>query len=184
MKQLFAILIVTLFMVSATAAQQGGQGHAKCGDFGPRAGGHGQWSGQCGQGDGHGSHRGGGIQRLLGMSDEIGLSEDQQDQLKDMAIKFKLEMVDLRADVQRARINTRALRRDDDAREADVMKAIDDVAAAQAGVKKASYQHRQAFRSILTAEQLDKLDALHQECATQKGDQPSKRGVHEGRHGR
>jgi Spy/CpxP family protein refolding chaperone len=184
MKQLFAILIVTLFMVSATAAQQGGQGHAKCGDFGSRAGGHGQWSGQCGQGDGHGSHRGGGIQRLLGMSDEVGLSEDQQDQLKDMAIKFKLEMVDHHADVKRAKIQVGALMHDDAASEGDVMKAIDDAAAAQAGVKKASYQHRQAFRSILTAEQLDKLDQLHQECATQKGDRPSKRGTRLGRHGR
>lgn len=184
MRKLATMMVITLMVASAVSAQPGGKGPGNHGDFGRGADGHGQWAMQCGPGGGHGHHPGGGIQMLLRMSSEVGLSEDQQTKLEEMAIQFELEMVDHRATVQRARIHVRALMRDDDAKEADVMKAIDEATAAQAKVKKVRYQHRQAAKSILTEEQLDKIQQLRTDRFSNRWDDGPRGGSRKGRFGR
>ena len=91
------------------------------------------------------------------MADEIGLNDNQIEKLETMSVEFQLQMVDQQAAIRKARINLRALKRNN-ADEKKVMAAIDEMARFKAEKQKLRYRHRLQTRDILTAEQLEKLD--------------------------
>jgi Spy/CpxP family protein refolding chaperone len=104
-----------------------------------------------------------GIKMLLAVADEINLTSDQKDKLKKLMVDFKLAQVDQKAKVKKAEIKLRALMRDEDANDSEVMTAIDEVARLKAELQKLRYRHRKEVRSLLTAEQIEKLKELRKE---------------------
>ena len=91
-----------------------------------------------------------------------------------MAVEFQLVRVDQRATLEKARINLRALMRDDNTAESTVMAAIDEVADLRAEMQKTRYKHLQQAKSELTADQIDKLKNMRQDWP--KGLRDGKRG--------
>jgi len=142
---------------------------------GPPGGGHGQrghpgFHGQSGcQGfDGPGSHHGQMGHRdrmhgLLALADELELTQEQKDQLKEFRLDFKLKNVDRKAELEKAEIMLRKLMMDDDASESQVMRAIDEVSRLKADIHKARYTQRQAMKSVLTDEQQERVKELRME---------------------
>ncbi len=104
--------------------------------------------------------RGLGVHRLLMAADEIGLSDEQQDQLKQMGVEFKMQQIDRQAELKKARLQLHAYMREQDAVEGDVMRMIDDVSRLEADVRKMRYVHQRQVRALLSDEQADKLKEL------------------------
>jgi hypothetical protein len=99
----------------------------------------------------------GGVGFLLRNAETYELSESQQEDLRKMQIPFEFEKIDKLAALSKAKIVLRALARDFDAGEQDVMEAIDNVAACEADLRKMRYHHLRAARAQLDGKQRDRL---------------------------
>ncbi len=154
---------LALLLVAGTALAQPGMGpRAQQAPKAPKAfcnmdcdyGGHGMRHGR-----GHGM-RGMGPMEL---ADDIGLSDEQIDRMQEMRLDHRMQMIENRAAIQKARLQVQSLMRDDDAPEQEVMRAIDELSRVQADAKKTAYRHRQDMTNVLTADQLTKLEELRKE---------------------
>jgi hypothetical protein len=110
----------------------------------------------------------GGVGMLLHHVDDFGLNDSQVEQLTKMMLDFELEKIDLQAALQKAKAIWRALVRDVDANETDVMAAIDNVSTAEANLRKMRYNHLKAARGTLEPEQRDNLRTFHLKQSRQK----------------
>lgn len=110
----------------------------------------------------------GGVGMLLHHVDDFGLSDNQVEQLNKMLVDFELEKVDLHAALQKAKILWRALVRNIDAAESDVMNAIDNVARGEADLRKMRYRHLKAARGVLEPQQRNNLRTFHLKQSRQK----------------
>ncbi len=128
---------------------------------GMHCGGNGPHGGRMGM-RGHRGKRGG-FERLLALADELKLTDSQRQQLRDMFTEFRLQRIDQQAAVKKAKVRLRSLMMDDQAAERDVMRAIDDVAAARADLQKMQYEHRKQALSVLTEDQRAKLKELRRQ---------------------
>ena len=162
MKKLILFTVILSLLASFAYAQPGyggrGHGNGPGSEFGYRHDCNMKGMGHFGQqGKGNRGPREGMILRL---ADEIGLDDAQIDKIKTANFNHQMAMVDARADAQKAQIEVNTLMRDDDASEAMVMGAIDKASKAKANIAKLRYSHREEIQSMLTDEQLDKLDEL------------------------
>lgn len=98
--------------------------------------------------------------RVLENREELGLTDEQIEKLKQMTFEFRTAQVERRANVEKARIVVEHLKGSKMASEQSVMEAIDNLAQARAELEKSRYHFRVQVRSILTAKQLDKLESL------------------------
>ena len=100
---------------------------------------------------GHGGHG------IMAMAEELGLTDDQKENIQKLALDHQLAAVDSRAAVQKAEITLKALMHEDDADQGKVFAAIDKLATLKADVKKAGWSHHQKVKGLLTDEQLEKF---------------------------
>lgn len=115
-------------------------------------------------GEGMGMQRGGGgIGMILAVGDKINLTDPQRDQLEKMMTEFQTQRVDLEANIEKAEIKLRALMRDDEAAERDVLAAIDDVSRLRGEMQKTHYRHTQLVKGVLTPEQIGQLKEMRQD---------------------
>ncbi len=179
MRKTMIILAALVFAVGTIAiADPGWGGKGDCNHRGAKG---------MHQGPGHarGGGEGGdrpGVQHLLRVADELELTDAQRDQLRDLLVEFRTERVDKEAVLEKARINMRALVTDDEASEGNVMRAIDDVAAAQAALMKMRFTHHKTATDVLTDEQQTRLKELRRERWAERGPQRDGDGPH-GRRG-
>jgi Spy/CpxP family protein refolding chaperone len=110
----------------------------------------------------------GGVGMLLHHVDDFGLNDDQIEKLNKLMLEFELEKVDRQAALQKAKINWRALVRNIDANEADVMTAIDNVSRAEGDLRKMRYNHLKAARGVLEPDQRNDLKTFHLKQSRQK----------------
>jgi Spy/CpxP family protein refolding chaperone len=153
-------MVLALMLPLALSAQPGPRDGSFCGD-GPR------WDGR-----GHGGRHGGGprdgfdgigIHRLLWQADEIGLTEQQQDQLEKLALDFRTAQIDRRAAMEKARLQLHTLMADDNASETEVNRKIDELSALRAEMQKARFAHRRQVHDLLTEEQIEKIKELRRD---------------------
>lgn len=117
----------------------------------------------CCKGMGMMNHQKPGIKIILAMSDTLNLTDAQQLKLQEMMVNFQLERVDQTAKLKKAQIKLKALMRNDNAAENDVMTAIDNVASLKAEMKKMAYRHMEEAKKVLTKAQIGQLKQLRQE---------------------
>lgn len=110
----------------------------------------------------------GGVGHLLRNAEEHNLTEEQEELLEKMQLDFELEKVDLQAALRKAKIVFRALARDHNTSEQDVMKAIDKVARCEANLRKMRYRHLKAAHAILSDEQRQGLKSFHKQRMREK----------------
>ena len=110
----------------------------------------------------------GGVGHLLRNSEDHNLTEEQEELLEKMRLDFELEKVDLQAALRKAKIVFRALAREHDSAEADVMDAIDKVATAEADLRKMRYRHLKTAHSVLNDDQRKGLKAVHKQRVREK----------------
>ncbi|MEW5995441.1 MAG: hypothetical protein AB1744_13745 [Candidatus Zixiibacteriota bacterium] len=179
MKKLAIVVgVLTAVLIAAAMADPAWAGRGKCSQPGFHEG-HGAGDGPgCGHGEAPGKCRGDGppgIGMLLRLADEINLTENQQQQLRQMQVQFATEKVDKQAELEKTRIKLRALMADEKALESDIMMAIDRTAQLKADLQKMRYRRHKQVRSLLTEQQVDKLKQLHQEKMQQQGPRSGRR---------
>jgi hypothetical protein len=108
------------------------------------------------------------VGHLLRNAEEHNLTEEQEEQLEKMRLTFELEKVDLQAALSKAKIVFRALARDHNASEQDVMKAIDDVARCEADLRKMRYRHLKTAHGVLSDDQQKGLKTFHKQRMREK----------------
>ncbi len=101
-----------------------------------------------------------GLMMILKMKDKLELNDKQTEQLENMAVDFRIQQIDLRAEIQKEKVLMRYLMRNDDAAEKEVFDKIDKIAGLKADSKKLRFSQRKAVQNILTDEQSEKLQEL------------------------
>ena len=99
-------------------------------------------------------------QMLKSLKGELALTAEQKSELKNLRYEFKKSQIDQQADVQKANLELRHLKRDEAVSKEAVLGAIDDLARAKAELEKLKYLHRQSTRSVFTEKQLIELKEL------------------------
>jgi hypothetical protein len=110
----------------------------------------------------------GGIGMVLRRAEEFNLTAKQEAQLNKMRVEFELEKVDLRAALSKAQIMFRALIRDVDSPEKEVLAAIDKLAAAEADMRKMRYYHMKKTHGVLDSKQMSNLKTFHRNQKREK----------------
>ncbi|MFZ5981471.1 MAG: Spy/CpxP family protein refolding chaperone [Candidatus Zixiibacteriota bacterium] len=116
--------------------------------------------GQRGFGHSGSGEPGAGI--LLNLKDELELTQAQVDQIKKLMNDFALGRIDHRAELEKARVKLRTLM-NDDASEAEVNTAIDEVAGLEAEMQKMRFSHQKQIQAVLTDAQKEKLEQFRQQ---------------------
>lgn len=149
---MLTLLTVALIAVPAVARQGRGQGIG------------GGMGGGMGPGHGMGMGLGFGPFWLDGNAvEELSLSEKQIDQLETLHNAKQQDRIDLEADMKKAHLAFHNVMRQDDVTEAAAKKAADQVVKAQGKMMYAQIEFQFAVRSILSADQYEKLQDLRPE---------------------
>ena len=99
---------------------------------------------------------------------DFNLTDEQLDKLEAMQVQCELEKIDLLAALRKAKIRFRAKIRLEDAPEAEVIAAIDEVARCEAELRKMRYRHLQAGRKVLKPDQRGKVKAFRRKRQLEK----------------
>jgi Spy/CpxP family protein refolding chaperone len=160
---LTSLAVLVAVMTTAAMAQPGpgGCGHPMMGR------GHGDGQMHQGKMAGHGRmERGLGV---LTMADELGLTDQQIDKIKELSFAHQNTMIDMRAELKKAQLILREEMAADNPDKVSALAAARNVNAIEGKIEEARISHRFEMHDILTAEQLDKLKELRQ-------DRPGRRG--------
>jgi len=172
MKKALIISLAALLIIPAAWAQRGYGARDCTGPWAPQAPGaamapHAPMAGHQGMRGRHGKQgmRGQRGMALMRLAEQLELTDAQIDKLRAMREDHQLAMVDARADVKKAQIRLRTLRRDEAAGEQEMMQAIDAAASVRAQIQKMQYRHKESCRAILTEAQRDMLETLRKDGA-------------------
>lgn len=97
------------------------------------------------------------------LAQKVGLSDDQTQQLEKISYQSKLQMIDLRATLEKEQLNLHQQLESDQPNEDSVLGQVDKVAEARAAIEKARVQTMLATRKVLTPDQWKKLRAARRE---------------------
>jgi Spy/CpxP family protein refolding chaperone len=112
-----------------------------------------------GPGNGMGFHRGGmgSWWRNPRVAEEIGLNDQQKQQLEEISQASRLKSIDLRADLEKQQVMLGPMLQTYHPDEAGVLAQVDKVSQARAALEKERVQTMLATRNVLTEEQWNKL---------------------------
>jgi len=169
MKKLLLITLTLALILPVTMmAQQGPRGFGQQGHDGyfdgkrPFGGHHGDrgFDGDRGR---RGDRMDGGIHCLLANAEELGLTDQQIDQIKEKFHSFKMQEIDARAEIKKTQLTLRMLRHDENSKESEVFRLIDDISRLRTDLQKARYSQHQEIKNILTDEQQQKIMELRKQ---------------------
>ena len=93
----------------------------------------------------------------------INLTDDQKKKMDDIFQQHRLKLVDLHANLEKQQIMMRPMIEADQPNESQVLAQIDKIAQARADLEKADAHMLFDIRKVLTADQWQKLKALHEQ---------------------
>jgi Spy/CpxP family protein refolding chaperone len=156
----------------------GGMGRGGGGHGGP--GGPGMMHGRGGRG-GHGGHgagrggmrhgmgMGGGFERHLRVLHQLDLSPSQKDDVREIVHREMKRSVQARADIQKARIDLRALMHDGTPDREAIEAQIEEIGSMRTAMHKAHVAVMFEVRGLLTSEQKRRLQELHEDGPGMQG---------------
>ena len=95
--------------------------------------------------------------------EELKLSDEQIEELKQLRYDFQLAQVDRWAAIEKAQIELSRLKADRSAPEESILNAIDNLSQVRAELEKARYHFHNQLRSILSEDQLEKWERINKE---------------------
>ncbi len=106
------------------------------------------------------------IYRVEAYADEIGLSDKQVDEIKSIRTKFEKDLIDLRADRQKAQVDFHDLIWDPDAKSSEIEKVATKIADLDRQIHLKRVEMALQIRDVLTPEQREKvIEALEEHRA-------------------
>jgi len=103
------------------------------------------------------------------MIDKLKLSDDQRKAMDQILLDHQKELIDKRADVEKAEVDMEPLMQDDQPNESRVLAQIDKVAQARAELEKANARFLLAIRAKLSPDQWKELKAARSERMQRRG---------------
>jgi Spy/CpxP family protein refolding chaperone len=91
------------------------------------------------------------------MADELGLTDEQMESMKDIRYNFRKAQIGLRAELKTARLELRHLMMEENPNQGQISKLVDKIADTQKELLKQRVDRKLAMKEILTAEQLKKF---------------------------
>ncbi|MCK5125055.1 MAG: Spy/CpxP family protein refolding chaperone [candidate division Zixibacteria bacterium] len=155
MKKLTTIMLVMLLITSTAAFAQMGGGR----------GGHGMEKGH----PGHMMGGGKGHCVLLAHSKILELTEAQITQIKDINFKHQEAMIDVKAELQKARLNKHQQMTSDSPDKGKVLSSTREMSKIKGKMAEMQVEHRFTIREVLTAEQQAKLKEFGMDNQCGKG---------------
>lgn len=108
---------------------------------------------------------------------ELGVTDDQVAELRDIAYKARLQTIKLRAESETARVELEQLMSADQPDEAAILKAVENAGRIETEIQKARVQETLRVRAMLGEEQVAKLrNALCEQREERRGDRKACRG--------
>lgn len=107
---------------------------------------------------------------------ELGLTQQQQEQLTLLRQKHQKEAMTLRHQIEERQLALKQEMEKEHPSEAAVFKAIDEVAPLRVQMLKMQFRQRQAMQAVLTPEQLERLRALRDERRERRGQERGGQG--------
>ncbi len=104
-------------------------------------------------------------------SDEIGLTEEQESEIKAVHFDSQKEVIGLKAELEIAELELRQLMDEDEPDEAEVYRKIDGMGTLKTEIHKKRIANKLAVKSILSEEQEEKLKKIrHQKMKERRED--------------
>lgn len=122
-------------------------------------GGHGGWN----VGGGHGGCN------ILRCKDELKLTDDQVSKIKNINHKHRMAMIDLEAELQKAKLNQKMEAHSDDPSRSTVLSLAKEAARIKSSINEAKINNRFDIKDILTKEQLENWKKCQVQCRTEYG---------------
>lgn len=97
------------------------------------------------------------------MVEKLGLSEDQRKNMDDILLQHRTQLIDMRANVEKAELAMEPLMGADQPNEQQILAQIDKIAQARAELEKANARFLLAIRAKLTPDQYKQLQAARAE---------------------
>jgi len=91
------------------------------------------------------------------MSEELGLTEEQMESMRDVQYNFRKAQIGLRAELKTARLELRHLMMEENPNQGQISKLVDKIADTQKELLKQRIDKKLAMKEILTAEQFKKF---------------------------
>lgn len=112
--------------------------------------------------DGRGQDGGRGMRQgnVLAQANELGLTDDQVEKIKDLSYTHRAAMIDFRSQLEKARLEMHHEMQSDNPSQEKVLALTRQMNDIKGQMAEASTRHRFDVRGLLTAEQLDKLKTL------------------------
>lgn len=167
------ILILTTIMIMVAAPTIMAQGPMGGKGMPPHPG-----MGQRGF-DGHGGGRG--QFDFINCKNELNLSDEQIDKINSLNFEHRNLMIDLKADLEKAKLAKRHELRADNPDKSKVLQATGQMSEIKAKMAEMRVNHRFDMRDVLTKEQLDKWKECRQDC--RKGGRDFRGRGHDGKGG-
>jgi Spy/CpxP family protein refolding chaperone len=166
MKRFLVLTAILIFTVGLTGAALGQHRSGNCGH---RSGGHGF------EGDHHGmrGHKDmghfGGHCSILGCQKELDLTDDQIAKIKEINFTHQNDMIDLKADLKKARLKLKQTMHSDNPSKGEALAAAAEVNSIQGQIHEARIEHMFALKGVLNKEQLEKWQKCQMSCSGKCG---------------
>jgi hypothetical protein len=159
MKMKLMAVVVTTLAAAGVAFAQGPQAHPPRGPMGRPAGDMGRCHAMaCPMFMGMDGSPG--LMLLIrrpALAEKVGLTKEEVQKLRDLTFDHEKQMIELRANVEQARLSLEKAKSEGKSDLAEVDKAIDEAHRAQAEIEKAQYRYQQQVRGIISEERLEDL---------------------------
>jgi len=103
---------------------------------------------------------------IIKMADDLGLTDDQKNQIIKLNEQDGLARIDSKAELEKAQLKLHHLMMNDGA-EKDILAAMDNAGKLRTDLRKAQFQHMRKVKAVLTADQIKKFKEL---CPKMCGD--------------
>ena len=100
------------------------------------------------------------LDRIYDKRNQLNLTDEQVEKIKNLIYEFRTAQSDRKAEIEKARIKLQHLKTGKSASMESVMEAIDQLHQMEAEAEKGRYRFQAGVRSILTEDQLKKLEKL------------------------
>lgn len=102
------------------------------------------------------------------MADELGLTDEQMDSMRDVQYNFRKAQIGLRAELKTARLELRHLMMEEEPNQGEISKLVDRIASTQKELLQQNMDRKLAMKGILTPEQFKEFMKMRGERGERK----------------
>ena len=124
------------------------------------------------------------IDHILKFKDGMSVTDEQEQQLRDVRTNYRKDRIKIKANVQLANIDLHELLRDNKSSLGDIERNIKNVYGLKADLNMASIKAKRAAKAVLSEEQQSRMDTIHERIKSHGGNTSHASGYSRGGKGK